>query len=307
VDRGAGVIIRPAAPADVPQVAAIVRSESVVRVYSDRGWQHRWQTVPERARLLALVAQADRTIVGHGTASLDASTSVGGAGKLGVTVVAAARGQGVGTRLYDALLDHLRTIGANSVLGFVVDDAGVRFAHARGFEQVTSAPISSVDPRTVTLDLPDDPDIRVVPFTDVRDRPRELFELDVIASLDEPSVNPIDAVRYDEWERTEWRHPDLELEGSTAVLAGDSIVALTWLRVDIERGRGVSAFTATHPEFRGRGFATRAKLRTIRWAAENGIASIATANDDSNAAMLAVNRRLGFTPSGALLSFQRDI
>jgi RimJ/RimL family protein N-acetyltransferase len=85
------------------------------------------------------------------------------------------------------------------------------------------------------------------------------------------------------------------------------MVAFTWLRVDAERGRGVSAFTATHPEFRGRGLATRAKLRTMRWAADNGITSMATSNDDSNVAMLAVNRRLGFAPIGALLTFQRDV
>ena len=126
-------------------------------------------------------------------------------------------------------------------------------------------------------------------------------------ALDEPSVNPIDAIRYDEWEREEWQHPDLAFDGSTMVLKGDTMVAFTWLRVDAERGRGVSAFTATRPEFRGRGLATRAKLRTLRWAAENGINSMTTTNDDSNVGILTVNRRLGFEPIGTLLTYQRHV
>jgi GNAT superfamily N-acetyltransferase len=303
-----GVLIRPATPADAPQVAAIVRETNPAWVFSDRGWQHRWEATPERARMLALVAVADGQIVGQGGASLNAQTSVEGAGGLGVTVVESARGQGIGSRLYDALLEHLRFVGGrNAAAYFAQNDAGERFALARGFEHAKTAPTSRVDPRTVALDLPDDPDVHVVSFAEMRDRPRDVFELDAIGALDEPSVNPNDALRYEEWERTEWQHPDLEFDGSTIVLSGDRMVAFTWLRVDAERGHALSAFTATLPQFRGRGFATRAKLRTLRWAAEHGVTSVTTSNDDSNAAMLAVNRKLGFAPIGSLVTYQRDI
>jgi GNAT superfamily N-acetyltransferase len=259
-------------------------------------------------RLLALVAVVGDEIVGHGGAGLSATTSVEGAGGLGVTVVQAACGRGIGARLYDALLEHLLSVGARNLVAlFAQNDAGERFARVRGFQHVKSAPISRVDPRLTALDLPEDPNFHVVPLAAVRDRPRDVFELDAVASLDEPSVNPIDAQRYDDWERTEWQSPDLEFDGSTVVLNGDRIVAFTLLRVDPERGRAVSAFTGTLPEFRGRKLATRAKLRTLRWAATHGISSIVTANDDSNAAILAVNRSLGFAPVGTLVTYQRDV
>jgi GNAT superfamily N-acetyltransferase len=302
------VLIRPATPGDVPEVAAIVRAENPTRVFSDRGWQHRGETTPERARRLELVAVADGAIVGHGGASLNAVTSVEGAGGLGVSVIEFARGHGIGSRLYDALLEHLRSLNARNLVSYLMQDpAGEHFARARGFELAKTAPMFQVDPRTVTLDLPADPDFRVVALADVRDRPRDVFELDALGSLDEPSVIPVDALRYDEYLREEWQHPDLEFDGSTIVLSGDRMVALTWLRVDRERGRGVSAFTATHPEFRGRGLATRAKLRTLRWSAEHGITSMTTSNDDSNVAMLTVNRKLGFARIGTFVTYQRDL
>jgi GNAT superfamily N-acetyltransferase len=286
----------------------MAREENPLRVHSDRGWQHRRETTPERARRLELVAVADGVIVGHGGASLNATTSVEGAGGLGVSVIESARGLGIGARLYDTLFDHLQSLHARTLVSYLMQNpAGEHFARAHGFALAKTAPLLEVDPRTVALDLPDDPDFRVVSLADVRDRPRDVFELDALGSLDEPSVIPVDALRYDEYEREEWQHPDLSFDGSTIVLSGDRMVALTWLRVDTERGRGVSAFTATHPEFRGRGLATRAKLRTLRWSAENGITSMTTSNDDSNVAMLTVNRKLGFTRIGTFVTYQRDL
>jgi hypothetical protein len=41
-----------------------------------------------------------------------------------------------------------------------------------------------------------------------------------------------------------------------------------------------------------------ANYRSTIWAAANGITQIATANDETNAAMLAINKRLGFRAAG---------
>ena len=48
------------------------------------------------------------------------------------------------------------------------------------------------------------------------------------------------------------------------------------------------------PRLRGRGLARLAKLGTIRWAAEHGIAEIVTGNDADNLPMRELNRRLGY-------------
>ena len=57
--------------------------------------------------------------------------------------------------------------------------------------------------------------------------------------------------------------------------------------------------TGTLPEFRRRGLARLAKLATIRWAAENGVEWMLTANAEANTGMRALNESLG-------LSVRRD-
>ncbi len=54
--------------------------------------------------------------------------------------------------------------------------------------------------------------------------------------------------------------------------------------------------TATAAAHRERGLATLAKLAQLRWAAANGIDRVVTDNDERNAPMLAINRRLGYEP-----------
>lgn len=54
--------------------------------------------------------------------------------------------------------------------------------------------------------------------------------------------------------------------------------------------------TAVRRDWRGRGLAVALKRATIAWAIENGLTALVTGNDEANAAMRAVNARLGYTP-----------
>jgi RimJ/RimL family protein N-acetyltransferase len=65
-------------------------------------------------------------------------------------------------------------------------------------------------------------------------------------------------------------------------------------------------FTGTLREYRGRGLALAVKLATTRWAAEHGITQISTDNDETNAPMLAINRRLGYKPVGRRVEYLRE-
>jgi RimJ/RimL family protein N-acetyltransferase len=65
--------------------------------------------------------------------------------------------------------------------------------------------------------------------------------------------------------------------------------------------------TGTLRSFRGRGLARLAKLCQLEWAARNGIVSVVTENDETNAPMLAVNTRLGYRRFHEVSSYVRDL
>jgi hypothetical protein len=49
------------------------------------------------------------------------------------------------------------------------------------------------------------------------------------------------------------------------------------------------------------------KLASIQWAAANGITMMATNNDETNAPMLAINRRLGYVPGGRRVEWLKEL
>ena len=58
----------------------------------------------------------------------------------------------------------------------------------------------------------------------------------------------------------------------------------------------VHDMTAVRAAWRGRGLATAMKQATIAWAIDHGLEALETGNDQANAAMRAVNIRLGYRP-----------
>jgi RimJ/RimL family protein N-acetyltransferase len=66
-------------------------------------------------------------------------------------------------------------------------------------------------------------------------------------------------------------------------------------------------FAGTAQSHRGRGLATLAKVVSTRAAQEAGIETIVTENDVANAAMLAINTKLGFRPGPELVEYAKDL
>jgi hypothetical protein len=183
------------------------------------------------------------------------------------------------------------------------NEAGVAFARSHGFRQERSAVAAAVDPRTV--ELSPTPGVDVVPAREVG--PEVVFEIDSAGALDEPLPNPPAPMPYDEWRAELWDEPSFTADGSFVAVAGGTPGAIALLFAAPALRRAVNAFTATIPELRGRGLALAAKVASLRWAAANGIAQVSTANDDTNAPMLAINTRLGYRPIGRLLTMRRDL
>jgi hypothetical protein len=135
----------------------------------------------------------------------------------------------------------------------------------------------------------------------------EIYRIDLEATRDIPMDEPIGDISFDDWERTYWRHPDVNFDGSRVVVHGGRAVSFAMICADLDRGKATNEMTGTFRDFRGRRLARLAKLGTIAWAVEHGITQIMTGNDETNAPMLAINVSLGYRPLASELSWVKDL
>jgi RimJ/RimL family protein N-acetyltransferase len=284
-------------------MAKLLLAADDTRVVSASGLLYSRRTLPERARLVVLVVEAEGAVVAVGTAALNTATTMEGASWAFVTVDEEYRRKGIGDELGLRLLDHLREVGATNCTSFFRwTEEGDSWATSRGWSRLTTQPLIAVDPRTVP-----EPSIpngyRCVPMGEVV--PERVYEAVRLASLDEPTPTRADDFRFDDFLR-EWNEPDCDLASSTAVLDDEgSVVAFTRLKVDGDRAQ--QGFTGTVRQHRGRGLATAAKCYALRTAAARGVSRVTTSNTEENAAMRAINRKLGFEPIGEHVIFGRDL
>ena len=286
---------------DAPGVVALRREIDPIYVGTPQVLLHRLKSLPPQAYSRQWVADDGGRIVGYASAERPWDTSEPGVGELGIFVVPRARNRGIGSDLYERAIAHLRAVGARTAGSWAQPDA-VSFLTRRGHERRRSSRQSALDVRDADLtelvaleEQKAREGFRVVALGDVVDRPRDLYELDVATSRDEPSEYPIDAMTYEDWLQTTYEHPLFDRDGSRVVIFGDSLVAWALIGTD-GNGRGLNAFTGTRPEFRGRRLARLAKLAVAAWARDNGVDVLYTGNDATNAAMLAINERLGYRP-----------
>jgi GNAT superfamily N-acetyltransferase len=277
---------------DIPQLDRIRRATYPWHVPSVAAQRNSFSYNPPGARYLRLVAEVDGEVAGFSWAGLNTSTSEAAVGGGTVTVDPVFRGRGIGKALYDRVEAHLRAIGARRAQAFAYDDgATIVWARRQGWEKGHSARFSRVDPR----DLPPMPDVppnvALVSLAEIT--PEEAFQLDQ-AMNDEPGDVPNDNWTFAEWKHRIWENPDLNFEMSTVAVVDGVPAAFTNVEANFESGRCWSGGTGTDARYRGLGLAKLVKSVALRRAAEGGITAALTANDHSNAPMLAVNDWLGY-------------
>jgi mycothiol synthase len=136
---------------------------------------------------------------------------------------------------------------------------------------------------------------------------RDLHRLYTDVEQDVPAPFPIQRVRFEDFEASSLGHRFIG-DGFFVALDGDQLVGLTEPQpVDDVPNAIEQNLTGVRSDYRGRGIALALKAEAAIWAAETGYTSIRTQNAQSNAAMLAVNDRLGFERNRATIEYLKNL
>jgi mycothiol synthase len=252
----------------------------------------RAQTIDELREALTptqlyLLAELDGRVAGSGVAG---RSDLAGQGFLSPRVLPEARRLGIGTALLRELAEHVERLGFDRA-GTILDDTdSLGFAERFGFREI-DRDVEQV--RTIGAEawpkVP--PGIEVVSLAE---RP-ELFErahhaLALAAFRDFALDRPIE-VSLADWKR-EWQ---VWPEGSFFALADGVLVGMAGLVRDDDRpDRAENSLSADRRDWRRHGIASLLKRVVLASAATRGLREVYTWTRNGNAAMRAVNERLGY-------------
>jgi len=296
------VTVRDATPSDAEAIGEVWASAVPYLVRSsERGAADlREDALLQRRRLVGVV---DGRVVGTATSRPVADSE----SYLTVEVHADWGSRGVGSALLRSLLARLRdrhhlTAVCNG------DPVSMSFAVRNNFVPVGENQVSCVDPREVAPAGPPPEGLRATTLAGLPEL-AAVLETHNAAAGDDPSGLTRQysmGTFMADW----WNSPDNAPDLSWALVEdadGPVVAAFTSVQVDRARGRAWSAMTATHPSYRGRGLARWVKTRALNAVAEAGVREAWTANDATNAPMLAVNRALGYVEAARSVRVQRRL
>jgi GNAT superfamily N-acetyltransferase len=289
---------------DAHAIVELVREANPSAVISVESWRQREGAVPARAEARGWVAESDGALAGYAEAWRAFFGTDSRTGFVKVTVAGTHRLRGIGSALFETGSAHVLALDVDNILtNFHENEAGIAFASGLGFRAVRAEAEAVLDPRTVRETPDSTVDLRAVRDVD----PRLVHAVDLEATLDMPSTEPIEDIPYDEWEQHVLQHPLFTAEGSFVAMVDGVAAAVSLLTFDPETGRTHNMFTGTLRAYRGRGLGLAVKLASVHWAAAHGATMMATHNDETNTPMLAINRRLGYVPSGRRVEWRKTL
>lgn len=228
--------------------------------------------------------------------------------------------RGVGGRLYDAVTAELAPFDPIVLWANVRETFAhsIRFVERRGFREKRRAwesrlAVAEFDPTpfegkaaraveglTVTT-------AAKVGETDPQWQ-QKLHDLHKEVLADVPRVDEHTPPTLEEYAARHLGNPGYIPEAHFLVQDGEALVAES----DLFRSQELpdvlyQGITGTRRAYRNRGLALALKLRTVAFAAANGIREIRTWNDTLNAPMLHINVRMGFVRQPSWISFEKTI
>ncbi|MFM7320655.1 MAG: GNAT family N-acetyltransferase [Armatimonadota bacterium] len=259
------------------------------------------------------------TVVGWLSVSQNKHEFVPGKFHVELAVAPAWRRRGLGGRLLDRAVETVRSLGGSGLVAWVdrEDPAWTRWAEARGFACTQVSCDVVLDLRVAAIPSDDAIEeaaraagVRVTTFAQLEreypDARRRLHAMAEDVKRDIPSPDPLPPVSFEDYTtalESPLRIPDAQF----VALRGDALVGMStlWRRgADAVLETGITAVVRGE---RGKGLATLLKWHAVRYALSIGAPHIITDNAEENAAMRAINARLGFTALPGTWRMERSL
>jgi GNAT superfamily N-acetyltransferase len=221
-----------------------------------------------------------------------------------VYVAPDARRRGVGSALLDAVLAQCRALDARRLFASHATPPGEAFARHVGAVDEQREVKSLLDLRSAQLREPQVPAswrletwLRRVPDEYLESFARARAAMEDAPTAEGMELPPPDVQRIRASEESlARRQREMRL---TVALQGDEVGAFTELRLSRRAESAFTDDTGTVAAHRGLGLATAVKLESLRRlrADHPEVWAVTTSNDETNAAMLAINGKIGFVPT----------
>lgn len=279
---------------------------------------------PEPLRLVLLVEDRGGAIQGVGrTSNGGLFASPDGSWLVGLRIAPEWRRCGVARSLLEQLEDHARTNKASRLIAAVRGDEpdGARFAEAMGYKAYHERIDAYIDVTKFDASPFGDPDeiarsagIRLVTYAellreraaDVETFQRELLPVIWAMARDVPSPTPMpeQPPPFEQAKRMFFEGPGMDPPSTIIALRDGHPIAMTVTAVK-ENGTAYTNFTGVARAERGKGIALAMKLRALREVRSRGVKLLGTTNDEQNAAMRGINRRLGYVPETPTTMYEK--
>jgi len=302
--------IRPAEPRDFPAIAAILRAShpptvTPLTAVELEFWDN---SVRDQYQLARTVAEIDGEVVGM--AHRQRLISIDQPGKFYGTLAVdpAHQRHGIGTALYDHLLERLQSLDPIMLRARCRVDVinGVRFLRKRGYEEhdrewESFLVLETFDPKPHAgwEESLAKQGITVSTLSDLRKTSgweRPLYDLVIGVQIDMPVHDAYTPFSFEFFMDVVMQLPKMYPDGYFIARDGDRLIGLSILERDLDKPEQLSTDdTGVLSEYRRRGIATALKLQGIGFARQRGFKLIRTFNDVTNRDMLAINERLGFS------------
>jgi GNAT superfamily N-acetyltransferase len=267
------------------------------------------------------VAEADGEVVGYAQYRHSPHMFHPKRFRTGVWVHPRWQRRGIGSRLYEQIMEDLKGLEAELLWANAREDRpeGVAFAERRGFREKMREWESWLDVEKFDFTRFKDyaerarsQGIEITTLAAERERDpqclEKLYELYNLIMVDVPSPAPYTAPPLEHFLENNIEHPDVIPEGFFIAKDGDRYVGQSDLWRSKEEPHDLyQGLTGVRREYRRRGIAMALKLRTVEYAKEHDFRVIKTWNNSNNVGMLHINQKLGFARRPAWITLEKEL